>query len=94
MAKARLSADISIPKHIDRGQLQILAIYPGEPTDEWKEDVKGMPANWKVGAWPDADRHFTMRLQPEIYFLNKDRKILVKDIVTDNLLNTFNRFIK
>lgn len=93
MAKARLSADIALPALIDNGQLSIMAIYPDEPTAEWREDAKGLPANWIVGAYPEADQHFTMEMTPEIYFLDKEHKILAKDILTDNILSTFSRYI-
>jgi hypothetical protein len=93
MAKTRLSADYSVQKLIENNQLAVLAIYPDEPTDEWREDAAKMPENWIVGAYPDADRVYTMRRQPEIYFLNSNRVISVKDVPVDNIINAFKQFV-
>lgn len=89
LAKARLAADFTIGALIRNNTLAIVAIYPGEPGDEWRNDALTLPKDWVVGALPDADLHFTMRNQPEIYYLDPDRIIRVKDVPVDNILTTF-----
>jgi len=94
MAKARLAADYSIEKLIEANELAIMAIYPGEADAEWREDAKQLPETWIVGAYPEADRKFTMRVQPEIYYLDKERNVRTKDVAVDNILSAFKQVVK
>lgn len=90
IAKARMAADIAVPTFINAGLLTVMAIYPGEPDDVWCKDAAGLPESWVVGAWPEADTYFTMRNQPEIYYIDNTHRIRVKGVAVDNILNTFN----
>jgi hypothetical protein len=92
-AKARLSADYSLQTLIDNNIVAVMAIYPGDADEDWREDAKSLPESWIVGANPEIDRKFTMRYQPEIYYLDAERTIRVKDVAVDNILNTFKQFI-
>jgi hypothetical protein len=92
-AKARLSADFSLQTLIDNNIVAVMAIYPGDADEDWREDAKSLPESWIVGANPEIDRKFTMRYQPEIYYLDAERTIRVKDVAVDNILNTFKQFI-
>lgn len=90
LVKARLAADFSTRQLIDKGILKIVSIYPDSPSDEWKESVSRYPATWVVGASEEADDTFDMRNAPVMYFLDKDRKIIAKNMVIDNVINAFN----
>jgi hypothetical protein len=93
MAKARLAADYSLDKLIEANELAIMAIYPGDADSEWRADAEQLPQSWVVGAYPEADRKFTMRNQPEIYYLDKERTVRAKDIAVDNILSVFKQFV-
>lgn len=97
LAKARLAADIAVPTYINAGALSVVAIYPGDADTEFIESAKDMPENWVVGAYPDADRYFTMRTQPQFYYLdNTDGKctVVAKDVPVSNILMAFNEILK
>jgi hypothetical protein len=89
MAKARLSADFDINALIKNGTMAVLAIYPGDNSDEWKEYQKTLPEEWISGYWPDADTMFTMEFTPEIYYIDSTRVIRAKDLTTDNAITAF-----
>lgn len=90
MARVRLTADYNINQFINRGQLKIVCIYPGNADDtEWKSLVDRMPDNWVVGACADADQIYDMRNRPAIYYINNKRNILSKSMTVDQLLNAF-----
>lgn len=90
MARVRLAADYNIKQFIERGQLHILSIYPGDPADEeWIEGAKRLPDNWIVGACADVDQIYDMRNPPVIYYINNKHKILSKSMTVDQLLNAF-----
>lgn len=90
LVKARLAADYNTRQLIDKGILKIVSIYPDSPSDEWKNSVSLYPSTWVVGASEEADDTFDMRNAPVMYFLDKDRKIIAKNMVIDNVIYAFN----
>ncbi|MCC8186353.1 MAG: DUF5106 domain-containing protein [Bacteroides sp.] len=66
-----------------KNKLKILAIYPDEELDEWKNHVGDFPAEWING----YDKTLTMRDKnlydlkaiPSLYLLDKDKKVILKD---------------
>lgn len=90
MARARLSADYNIGQFIKRGQVKIVSVYPGDPTDEdWIKGASRLPKEWTVGACEDVDQIYDMRRTPAIYYLKPDHTILSKTITVDQLINRF-----
>lgn len=89
LAKTRLAADYTLGALQRMGLFTMMAIYPGEPTQEWRDDAASLPSEWIVGALPDAEDLFTMRKQPEIYYLDPKRKVAVKDIDTTQAIDAF-----
>lgn len=89
LARVRLGADYNANELIRRGELCVVSIYPGEADDEWKATAQHYPANWTVGAVPDADLWFDLRSTPAFYFLNSRHKVLAKDLDINYLLGAF-----
>lgn len=90
IARVRLSADYNINQFIEKGQLNIVSIYPGSAKDtEWIEGVKKIPENWIAGASEDIDQLYDLRFPPVIYYLNNRHKILSKSMTVDQLINAF-----
>lgn len=86
--RLRLSTDMALNKLIEDGKLQVLCIYPGEYSKEWAEDARRYSDLWEIGASEDADTKYDLRLIPNIYILDKDKKIIMKN-ATLNDLHTF-----
>lgn len=86
LAKARLSADFSTNKLMDAGLLKIVCIYPGEPSDEWREKAQKYPEGWIIGAYPDLDQYFDLTNIPSFYWLDGGHKVIGKDVPIDNLI--------
>lgn len=91
LARVRLAADMNLNDLIDSGKLVVVSIYPGEPTDEWKQRAASYSKKWVVGAAPEADEIYDMRNPPVIYYLNGKHEILSKSFDIDNLLEAFRR---
>lgn len=90
MTRVRLSADYNINQFIEKGQLNIVSIYPGSAKDaEWIEGLKRVPENWIAGASEEADQLYDMRNKPVIYYLNNRHKILSKSMTADQLIRAF-----
>lgn len=89
LARVRLTADMNLNDLIDAGQIRVVSILPGEPTDEWKERAKSYSGKWIVGSSPNVDEIYDMRVSPVIYYLDNKRKILSKSLDTDGLKEGF-----
>ena len=87
LAKVRLATDLNLNRLIDNGIIKIVSIYPGDPTDEWKEDAKNYPKNWIVGACDDVNAMFDMRVIPAIYQLDENHVIIAKNLNADGIIN-------
>lgn len=93
LARARLSADFILPTLIEANLLKIVAIFPGEPDDEWRADSESMPDGWVVGANPEIDMDFIIEHSPEIYYLDTSRKVIARNVSVDNALNAFRALV-
>lgn len=88
-ARVRLAADYNANQLINRGELTIVSVYPGEPDSEWLAATTSYPQTWTICAIPDADEYFSMRTTPAFFFLNSRHKVLAKDLTIDYLLGAF-----
>lgn len=89
LAKVRLAADYNTNQLIDRGEMAIVSIYPGEPDDDWRNAMATAPENWTVVALPDADLYFDLSESPAFFYLNAAKKVLAKHLDPEYLLNAF-----
>lgn len=89
MARVRLSADYSLNKLIERGDMTVVSLYAGQADQAWKDRAAGYPSNWLVAASPEASKYFDRRNRPTIYYANKNHEILSKSLVAENLLTAF-----
>lgn len=68
---------------LDKGELDILAIYPYGDLAIWKNYQKKIPVNWTNGFDSESliikNSLYDIRATPTIYLLGKDKKVLLKD---------------
>lgn len=86
LAKARLGADYNLKQLIERGLVKIVAIYPGQNTEQWQAEAVTYPEEWVVGASEQVNDYFEFDEQPTIYYLDARRKVLGKDVSVDALM--------
>ncbi len=90
LARIRLSADPNTRELIDRGELIVASIYPGDVNDEgWQRAREAAAEEWVCIAMPDADAYFDLSSTPAFYFLNSDHKVLINELDIDYLLGAF-----
>lgn len=94
LVRTRLSQDIAVKAFISQGFLKVIAIYPGEADAAWQEDTESMPDTWVIGANPEIDLDFTLERSPQMYLLDKDRKVMSKGFTDGEALRYFNQFIQ
>jgi thioredoxin-related protein len=81
------SAEIS--PLIKNGTVKVLAIYPDEDLDKWKEHIAEIPSNWING----YDKSLSVREKeiydlkaiPTLYLLDKDKKVILKDCSAEDI---------
>ncbi len=68
---------------IERGRLQVLAIYPDEDLAEWKAYREQIPATWINAYDPGCvireEGLYSLHAIPALYLLDRDKRVLVKD---------------
>lgn len=94
LAKARFSADYAINWLCEKGILKIVAIYPGEDSDQWRAEALDMPDTWVKGSYADADTYFAMPTMPMLYYIDKQHVVQAKDVKPDNVLKTFQALVR
>lgn len=80
--KVRLSANLSANRLIDSGVLAVVSVYPDGLSDP-KMDSEAQ--NWNVATLPGYRTDYDMRIQPAVYLLDKDKKIVDKFFTADDL---------
>ncbi len=93
-ARVRLSADMVLNQLNDAGIVRVVSLYAGEPDAEFSAAVTAFPEKWINVASPETATYFDMRLKPAIYYLDKDHRIIGKELSVDNILNAFRSLIK
>lgn len=89
IARIRFDTDPNTRALIERGELSVVNIYPGAPTESWTKSAKDYPANWQNVAIADAYDYFEKGQMPMLYFLDSKRKVLAKELTVDYLLGAF-----
>jgi hypothetical protein len=72
-------------------KLKILAVYPDEDLDAWKEHVSVMPKDW-INSYDKRvslknDEIYDLKAIPTLYLLNKEKKVLLKDATFQQIEN-------
>ncbi|MEG0559449.1 MAG: DUF5106 domain-containing protein [Muribaculaceae bacterium] len=91
IARLRLSTNVTINNLIKENKLKIISIYPGQYSAEWANKAKGYADNWEIGAYEDADNIYDIRVMPNLYILDKDKKIILKNVNVNDVINNIGR---
>lgn len=72
------------------GKMKVLAIYAEDNLELWKRELAKMPTNWVVGRAVSKIKPlglYILRAMPAIYLLDKDKKVVKKEAVPENLFD-------
>lgn len=86
LERVKLAANVNTIRHINDGKLQVAVIGTEPYSAEWAESVSAVPSTWIAGTSPEVDNVLDIRMQPEIYILGSNHKILVKHATVDNII--------
>lgn len=83
-ATNQLNSSSILKNHIEQGTLVVLAVYPDTDLEVWESYHSYLPANWINSI--DSDQKivqtklYHLRAIPTIYLLDKNKKVLMKDV--------------
>lgn len=86
IARARLSADVNINALADGGKIVVVNILLADYERSWAD---GMPKNWVNLCSNRAAGQFDLREVPCCYIIDKERRLLQKNINIDQLKSVF-----
>lgn len=84
-----LNSDPKISSMIADGTMSVLNIYIDEDLEAWRSYMPIYPENWYNGFDPDfvirGETIYNVRAIPSLYLLDKDKKVIIKDIPEQKL---------
>ena len=86
----KLRYDRRLNSKIMSGKLRVLAVYAGDNRTLWEQHLAKMPTNWLVGRAVSKIQPlglYVLRAMPAIYLLDKDKKVVKKEAVPENLFD-------
>ncbi|MDR0834836.1 MAG: DUF5106 domain-containing protein [Candidatus Symbiothrix sp.] len=84
-----LKASAVIESLTSSGKLRILAFYPSNDVDTWKQFTSNLPKNWFNGfdkefkVTNSTSPTYELRQLPTMYLLDKDKTILMKELTVE-----------
>ncbi|MDR2775462.1 MAG: DUF5106 domain-containing protein [Tannerella sp.] len=74
---------------VSSGRLKVLAVYPDENLEAWKNHQKDIPLSW-VNAYDKSlniknNEIYDLKAIPTLYLLDKDKKVILKDTSTGDI---------
>ena len=80
----------TLSEAIAAGKIKVLAIYSDEDHNLWKRTAGLLPKEWTVGydgGTLQENGSYVLRTMPTLYLLDREKKVIAKDIQPAQLLN-------
>ena len=79
---------------ITTGVLTILAIYVDQDYELWQREASKLPESWSVAIERKGEINdkqlYILEASPTLYLLDKDKRVLLKDAMYEQLLEWLN----
>lgn len=88
-----LSVSRVVSNQLDAGKLKIVAIYPDEDLAAWRKHLPDVPVQWingyDAGLAMRKQESYDLRAIPSLYLLDKDKKVLLKDCTSVDMIEAY-----
>lgn len=78
-----------ISQMLDNKRLTVVAVHSGDSRDLWAETSSSFPANWTVGyenGEMQENGQYVFRAMPTLYLLDCDKRVILKDVPVEQLM--------
>ncbi len=91
----QLAASPIVTEWIKEDKLKVLAVYPDEDLEAWKSHISYMSASW-INSYDSTvslknDEIYDLKAMPALYLLDKDKKVILKDVTFNQVENYLKR---
>ena len=90
---AQLKSATAISAAVTSGKLKVLAVYPDEKIDIWRNHINDIPESWINGYDKTQavrnNQTYDLKAIPMLYLLDKDKKVVLKDVDVQAVENYF-----
>ena len=85
-----MSGDPLIGRMMSDKKLKILAVYPDEDLEAWRQHIPDVPATW-INSYDNTvslknDEIYDLKAIPTLYLLDKTKKVILKDVTFNQLM--------
>lgn len=85
----QLTASAMVNDRIKKKELKILAVYPDEDLAAWRQHLSYIPASW-INSYDSSvalknDEVYDLKAIPTLYLLDKDKKVVLKDVTFNQI---------
>lgn len=86
-----MAASIFLQEKIAAGQVKVLAVYPEDDAEVWRNHRQAIPVSW-INAYDGGGRLqeeelYAFRLFPTLYLLDKTKNVLLKEVDFQQIIN-------
>ncbi len=85
-----LKRDMALADLVGSGRLKVLSVYPDSDLNMWEKERGHFPPDWIYAHDPlgELNRNtvYILRSIPSCYLLDKDKKVLLKDVNADRVI--------
>lgn len=93
MARLKIESNLKIINALDKGKINILFILP-DKKDGWEDQVNNYSPKWSVGAGENLKEIYDLRMNPSVYVIGSDGKILIKNSNLQSSVETLLKQLK
>lgn len=85
----QLAASRIVNGYMKNNRLKILCVYPDEDLTAWKNHLSYMPSGW-INSYDKSlalrnDEIYDLKAIPTLYLLDKDKKVVLKDVTFNQI---------
>lgn len=89
IARTRLSADLGVNDLLRQGYTKVVNVYAGSNSKRFFETAGQYP-DWILASAPDVYKKIDVRMLPSFFVLDKELKVMNKNLSVDDIKEAFN----
>ena len=87
LSRLKMESNYQFINALEKGKINVLYIIP-KSSENWQNLVSNYNKLWTVGQSEEVTKHYDIRLNPTIYIIGNEGKILDKNITPETAVNS------